>query len=36
MTLSSWLTLTVIGGIVWGGFLFALVTAIRSESRKDV
>jgi hypothetical protein len=36
MTFSAWLSLAVIGGVVWGGFLFALITAIRSESRKDV
>lgn len=35
MTTSSWFTMIVIGGFVWGGFLFAVVTAIRSEARKD-
>ncbi len=35
MTTSSWLTLVVVGGLVWGGFLLALITAIRSEARKD-
>jgi len=27
-------TFVVIGGIVWGGFLLILTTAIRKESRK--
>jgi hypothetical protein len=35
MTMSGWLTLAVVGGFVWGGFLLALMTAIRSEARKD-
>jgi hypothetical protein len=28
------ITFAVIAGLVWGGFLFIIVTAIRKESRK--
>jgi hypothetical protein len=35
MTGSTWITLIVIAGFVWGGFAFALRMAVRSESVKD-
>jgi hypothetical protein len=28
------ITFGIIAGLVWGGFLFIIVTAIRKESRK--
>jgi hypothetical protein len=34
VTTSSWITLALIGGFVWGGFLLAVVTAVRKESDK--
>jgi hypothetical protein len=34
MTMSSWLTLLVVAGFVWGGFLFLLTLALRSEAGK--
>lgn len=34
MTTESWITMIVIMGFVWGGFLFVLRTAIRKESDK--
>ena len=35
MTASTWITMAVIIGFVWGGFAFALATAVRKESDKD-
>ena len=35
MQTSSWITMVVIMGIVWGGFIWLLTTAMRAESRKD-
>lgn len=34
MNASAMITLVVIAGIVWGGFLLITVTALRKESRK--
>jgi hypothetical protein len=34
MTTSTVITMVLILGFVWGGFLFALVTAVRKESDK--
>ena len=34
MTTSSWITMLVIVGFVWGGFSMVLLTAIRKESGK--
>ena len=34
MTLISWITFAVVAGIVWGGFLLLVTTALRKESRK--
>jgi hypothetical protein len=34
MTGATWITMIVITGFVWGGFLLVLLTAIRKESRK--
>ena len=34
MTVVSWITFAVVAGIVWGGFLFLVATALRKESRK--
>jgi hypothetical protein len=34
MTTSTLITMVLILGFVWGGFLFALVTAVRKESDK--
>lgn len=34
MTTSSWITLLLIVGFVWGGFSMVLLTAIRKESGK--
>lgn len=34
MNTSAIITLVVIGGIVWGGFLVIAATALRKESRK--
>ena len=36
MTIASWVTLIVVTGVVWGGFLFLLALALRKESGKDV
>lgn len=32
---STWITMIAVLGIVWGGFVFLLVLALRRESRKD-
>jgi hypothetical protein len=34
MNSSAIVTFVVIGGLVWGGFLLIVVTAVRKESRK--
>jgi hypothetical protein len=34
MTVSTWITMLGILGVVWGGFAVALWTALRKESRK--
>ena len=34
METSSWITMVVIMGIVWGGFGFLLVKALRKEAKK--
>lgn len=34
MNTSAIITMVVIAGIVWGGFLLIAVTALRKESRK--
>lgn len=34
MNSAALLTFVVIAGIVWGGFVFIAVTAIRKENRK--
>jgi hypothetical protein len=34
MDSSAIVTLVVIGGLVWGGFLLIVLTAVRKESRK--
>ncbi len=34
MTLSTWITMIVIVGFVWGGFALAIRTAIRKEAGK--
>ncbi|HIF38386.1 MAG TPA: MetS family NSS transporter small subunit [Gemmatimonadetes bacterium] len=34
MTASTVVTMVLVLGFVWGGFLFALVTAVRKESTK--
>jgi hypothetical protein len=34
MQASTWITMIVIMGIVWGGFGFLLATALRKERRK--
>lgn len=34
MNTSAIITLVIIGGIVWGGFLMIAVTALRKERRK--
>jgi hypothetical protein len=34
MTVATWVTMIVIVSIVWGGFAFALTTALRKESEK--
>ena len=35
MTAATWITMIVIMGFIWGGFLFVLATAIRKEFGKD-
>ena len=35
MQTSSWITMIVIMGIVWGGFAMLLTTAFRAESGKQ-
>jgi hypothetical protein len=35
MTTSTLITMILIMGLVWGGFLFLLVTALRKESGKS-
>lgn len=34
MTAATWLTMILILGFVWGGFVLALTTAIRKEGAK--
>lgn len=34
MTAATWLTMVLILGFVWGGFVLALATAIRKEGAK--
>jgi len=34
MTAATWVTLVAVAGFVWGGFVLAVVTAIRKESDK--
>jgi hypothetical protein len=34
MTTEAMVTFGVIAGLVWGGFLFIIITAFRKESRK--
>jgi hypothetical protein len=34
MTIATWVTMTLVVGFVWGGFLLALATAVRKESGK--
>jgi len=34
MTTSTWVTMILIVGFVWGGFAFVLRTAMRKESEK--
>lgn len=34
MTAATWLTMVLILGFVWGGFVLALATAIRKEGVK--
>jgi len=34
MTTATWVTMLVICGFVWGGFLAAVTIAFRKESRK--
>ncbi|MFL2545565.1 MAG: MetS family NSS transporter small subunit [Longimicrobiales bacterium] len=34
MTTSTVVTMILVLGFVWGGFLFALITAVRKESSK--
>ena len=34
MTTSTWVTMIVIVGFVWGGFVMAVYTAFRKESGK--
>ncbi len=35
MTTATWVTMLLICGFVWGGFVVAVTTAFRKESRKD-
>jgi LPS O-antigen subunit length determinant protein (WzzB/FepE family) len=35
MQASSWITMIVIMGLVWGGFLVLLTKAMRAESKKE-
>ncbi len=35
MSLAGTITFIVVAGIVWGGFLLILVTAVRREGRKQ-
>ena len=35
MTTSTWITMIVVKGFVWGGFATVLLTAIRKESGKS-
>jgi hypothetical protein len=34
MTTATWVTLVLICGFVWGGFIVAVATAFRKESEK--
>jgi hypothetical protein len=34
METSGWITMIVVMGIVWGGFAFLVLTALRKESAK--
>lgn len=35
MTIAGWITLVLVLGFVWGGFALAILTAVRSEARKQ-
>lgn len=35
MTVTTWITMILVIGFVWGGFCFVLATAVRKESRKS-
>jgi len=35
MTTATWITMVVVLGFVWGGFAWALRTAVKSESTKS-
>ena len=35
MTTSTWITMIVVMGFVWGGFAAVLLTAVRKESGKS-
>ena len=35
MTPSTWITMIVVMGFVWGGFSWVLLTAVRKESGKS-
>ena len=35
MTTSTWITMLVVIGFVWGGFSLVLLTAIRKETGKQ-
>ena len=34
MSVLTWATMAIVLGIVWGGFFFALIMAMRNERRK--
>lgn len=34
MTAATWVTMIAVMAVVWGGFAFALLTAVRKESDK--
>ncbi len=35
MTAATWITMLLVTGFVWGGFLFVLSTAVRKEGEKS-
>jgi len=35
MTAATWITMLVVMSIVWGGFAWVLLTAVRKESGKS-